>query len=263
MSDVMPSPKLLPLPSIPYSYSLSLPLLTATFSSIVILVQFGSTYVHAYFHSTSELTTFLDVLTDSIVENESYDRDISRVGKLEDRIRLGRLLSEIRKCGHELREQVDGLVVNSGERDMRLRGKMRLLWVWKRKGLNGRMKRLDSLRMRFLVAYMGIVAAGGVMIQEKEKEKERETGLGIFGSPQRGPRRSLPATLEESLVRPPPLRRITSSAIGHNEGTGGPQRAGWMGVVSELQNSPLMHKRRASIEQSSSSGSPRSPRTFI
>jgi hypothetical protein len=259
MSDVMPSAKPLPLPSISYSYSLSLPLLTATFSSVVILVQFGSTYVHAYFHSTSEITTFLDVLTDAIVENESYDRDISRVGKLEDRIRLGRLLGEIRKLGDELREQVDGLVVNSGERDMRLRGKMRLLWVWKRKGLNGRMKRLDSLRMRFLVAYMGIVAAGGVMAQEKEKEN----GLGIFGSPQRGPRRSLPATLEESIVRTPPLRRITSNAMGHNEGTGGPQRAGWMGVVSELQNSPLMHKRRASIEQSSSSGSPRSPRTMI
>ncbi|KAM3079396.1 hypothetical protein ACMFMG_005828 [Clarireedia jacksonii] len=230
MSDVMPSPKPLPLP----------------------------TYVHAYFHSTSELTTFLDVLTDSIVENESYDRDISRVGKLEDRIRLGRLLGEIRKCGDELKEQVDGLVVNSGEKDMRLRGRMRLLWVWKRKGLNGRMKRLDSLRMRFLVAYMGIVAAGGVMTEEKEKEN----ALGIFGSPQRAPRRSLPATLEESIVRTP-LRRITSNAIGHNEGTGGPQRAGWMGVVSELQNSPLMHKRRASIEQSSSSGSPRSPRTMI
>lgn len=193
------------------------------------------------------------MLESSVQENASYDHDISRISKLEDKLRLAGMVREIQRCGDDLRELLNKMV--SKEDHKRLKLGSRILWGTTRRDLEERVRKLDLLRMRFLVVYLGMVAAKTEVVL-KEKEREKEDADKIFGSPIRS--RTLPSNLSENLKRTPPLRRITSNAIGHNEGTGSPQRSGWLGVVSELQSSPLMHKRRASVEQSSSIGSPRS-----
>ncbi|KAJ8062386.1 hypothetical protein OCU04_008929 [Sclerotinia nivalis] len=234
----------------------------ATAVSLPILVQTLLTHLSAYNTAPQDLTTYLSVLESSVSENASYDHDISRISKLEDKLRLAGMVREIQKCGDELRELLDKMV--SKEDHKRLKLGSRILWGTTRRDLEERVRKLDLLRMRFLVVYLGMVAAKTeVVLKEKEKEREKEDadkvsgmGIGPLGSPIRS--RTLPSNLSENIKRTPPLRRITSNAIGHNEGTGSPQRSGWMGVVNELQSSPLMHKRRASVEQSSSIRSPRS-----
>ncbi|KAK8903607.1 hypothetical protein QC760_008073 [Botrytis cinerea] len=194
----------------------------ATAVSLPLLVQTLLTHLSAYNTAPQDLTTYLSVLESSVQENASYDHDISRISKLEDKLRLAGMVREIQKCGDDLRGLLNKMV--SKEDHKRLKLGSRILWGTTRRDLEERVRKLDLLRMRFLVVYLGMVAA----------------------------------KTEVNLKRTPPLRRITSNAIGHNEGTGSPQRSGWLGVVGELQSSPLMHKRRASVEQSSSIGSPRS-----
>ncbi|KAF7874116.1 hypothetical protein EAF04_002788 [Stromatinia cepivora] len=229
----------------------------ATAVSLPIIVQTLLTHLSAFNTAPQDLSTYLSVLESSVSENASYDHDISRISKLEDKLRLAGMVREIQKCGDELRELLDKMV--SKEDHKRLKLGSRILWGTTRRDLEERVRKLDLLRMRFLVVYLGMVAAKTeVVLKEKEKEDaDKVSGMvGPLGSPIRS--RTLPSNLSENIKRTPPLRRITSNAIGHNEGTGSPQRSGWMGVVNELQSSPLMHKRRASVEQSSSIGSPRS-----
>lgn len=232
----------------------------ATAVSLPILVQTLLTHLSAYNTAPQDLNTYLSVLESSVSENASYDHDISRISKLEDKLRLAGMVREIQKCGDELRGLLDKMVRKEDHKRLKLGS--RILWGTTRRDLEERVRKLDLLRMRFLVVYLGMVAAKTeVVLKEKEREREREdadkVAMGL-ASPVRS--RTLPNNLSENIKRTPPLRRITSSAIGHNEGTGSPQRSGWLGVVSELQSSPLMHKRRASVEQSSSVGSPRSER---
>ncbi|TGO49597.1 hypothetical protein BOTNAR_0425g00010 [Botryotinia narcissicola] len=223
----------------------------ATAVSLPLLVQTLLTHLSAYNTAPQDLTTYLSVLESSVQENASYDHDISRISKLEDKLRLAGIVREIQRCGDDLRELLNNMV--SKEDHKRLKLGSRILWGTTRRDLEERVRKLDLLRMRFLVVYLGMVAAKTEVVL---KEREKEDVDKIFGSPIRS--RTLPSNLSENLKRTPPLRRIMSNAIGHNEGTGSPQRSGWLGVVSELQSSPLMHKRRASVEQSSSIGSPRS-----
>ncbi|APA16104.1 hypothetical protein SS1G_10249 [Sclerotinia sclerotiorum 1980 UF-70] len=243
-------------PSLPTSLLLTC---AATAISLPILIQTLLTHLSAYNTAPQDLNTYLSVLESSILENASYDHDISRISKLEDKLRLAGMVREIQKSGDELRELLDKMVRTEDHK--RLRFGSRVLWGTRRRDLEERVRKLDLLRMRFLVVYLGMVAAKTeVVLKEKEREKEdadkvSSMGIGSLGSPIRS--RTLPSNLSENIKRTPPLRRITSNAIGHNEGTGSPQRSGWMGVVNELQSSPLMHKRRASVEQSSSIGSPR------
>jgi len=149
-----------------------LPLLTivlltaACLLSLVVLVQVGATYTSAYLSAPSEITTFIDAVDFSIQENESYDKDVSRVQKLEDKLRLGKLLREIQRCSDDLREDLNGLLADEG--GTRIRTQKRLLWANKRKRLEERVRRLDMLRMRFLVVYMGISVT-----QEKPEKHEK------------------------------------------------------------------------------------------
>lgn len=107
------------------------------------------------------------------------------------------------------------------------------------------------LRMRFLVVYMGLVAAKATeSTQAKDPEKQHHI-------PRAPPRPNFSHALTEGVLRKPPLRRLTTQAMGHNEHAGAVQKTGWLGVVAELQNSPRMHKRHASIENALAS--PRSP----
>jgi hypothetical protein len=219
--------------------------------AIFVVAQIVIVYTTAYLEAPSQITTFIDAVDFSIQENESYDRDVAKVTRLEDKLRMGRLLREIQKCGDDLREDLNSLLVEEGT--MRLRSSSRILWATKRTRLEERMRRLDLLRMRFLVVYMGLIAAKSTSEQGPAKDPEKH-----YHSPKMQLRPSLPHALTESITRKPPLRRLTTQAMGHNDASGGMQKMGWAGVVAELQSSPLMHKRHASIE--TSMASPTSPR---
>jgi hypothetical protein len=224
-------------------------LLTACLVSVFVLGQIATTYTTAYLAAPSEITTFIDTVDFSIQENESYDRDVAKVQRLEDKLRMGKLLREIQKCGDDLREDLNKLLIDEG--GTRLRSSTRLFWAAKRGRLEERMRRLDLLRMRFLVVYMGLIAAKSTE-QPRDPEKQHQH------TPKMTLRPGLPRALTEGIQKKPPLRRLATQAMGHNDHVGEAPKQGWMGVVAELQNSPLMHKRHASIE--TAMASPRSPR---
>ncbi|KAJ9164706.1 hypothetical protein NKR19_g1123 [Coniochaeta hoffmannii] len=240
--------------------------LTALLLSLAVLSQIVSRYTAAYIAAPHEIAAFVDAVDSSISENESYDRDVARLQRLEDKLRLGRLLREIQRGGDDLREELNGLLV--GEDDSRLRTSARLLWANKRLKLEERVRRLDLLRMRFLVIYMSIVAGASGEVAAKQqaasKEKDKERDLEKAALHEHHHERSeprpghLPRSLTEGIQKKPPLRRLTTQAIGHQENTHTPHRLGWAGVVKELQLSPRMHQRHASIERSMSQ-TPSSP----
>ncbi|KAH8811711.1 hypothetical protein F5884DRAFT_286323 [Xylogone sp. PMI_703] len=227
--------------------------LTACIVSICVISQTAATYISAYLVAPSEIVVFIDAVDSSIQENESYDRDLGRVQKLEDKLRLERLLRDIQKTGDDLREDLNGMLIDDG--GTRLRSSARVLWAVKKRHLEESIRRLDLLRMRFLVVYMGLIAAKNPVPDPpsyKELEKQRPV------TPKKRP--ALPFGLAEAISEPPPLRRVTTQPMGHqamgyNPLVGGGAPQGWAGVVAELQSSPLMHKRHASIENGM--GSPR------
>jgi hypothetical protein len=220
--------------------------LTALLLSLAVLAQIVTSYTNAYMAAPREITTFIDAVDFSIQENESYDRDVAKVQRLEDKIRLGRLLREIQKEGDDLREDLNRILISEG--GTTLRTGARILWASKRRALEDRVRRVDLLRMRFLVVYMGIIAAN----TEKQggPPKDPEKSNGPFQTPTKP---MLPRALTEGITRKhPPLRRLTTQAIGHNANVAGDHRKGWAGVVQELQRSPRMHQRHASIESAMS-----------
>lgn len=232
--------------------------LTALTLSTVVLAQNLATYVSAYLAAPTEVTVFLDTVDFSIQENESYDRDVERLPLLGDKIRLGRLVREIQKGGDDLREELGRLLVS--EDAPALRTGARLLWAARRRALEDRVRRLDQLRMRFLVVYLGVVTAAAsknVPTPPKDPEKFLARLNDDLASP--SPRPALPKGLTESITKRPPLRRLTTQAIGHNQDTGGSHKAGWFGVVQELQKSPKMQQRHASIETAMNTPSPLPP----
>ena len=229
--------------------------LTALLLSLAVLSQIASRYAAAYLAAPREVASFVDAVDSSISENESYDRDVAKVRRLDDKLRLGRLLRDIQKGGDDLREELNGLLV--AEDDSRLRTSARLLWASRRVELEGQLRRMDLLRMRFLVIYMGIVAGTAAETAAKQQQqqqqqqassgaKDPEKAAARYAVPEPG---RLPRSLTDSIKEKPlPLRRLTTQAIGHQEIVETPHRMGWAGVVRELQRSPLLHKRHASIE---------------
>ncbi|KAG6009031.1 hypothetical protein E4U21_003362 [Claviceps maximensis] len=219
--------------------------LAALALSLVVVGQVAATYWSAYVAAPHEMAAFVDTVDFSIQENESYDRDVAKVQRLEDKIRLGQLLREIQKGSDDLREQLNCIVVSDGATS--LTTSARLLWGAKRGQLADRVRRLDLLRMRFLVVYMGIMASvvdrnpppPPPLPQDPEK-------ISPFSSPTTKP--SLKKSFAESAANRLPLRRLTTQAIGHQEHVSTPHRKGWAGVVEELQTSPRMQQRHASIE---------------
>ena len=226
--------------------------LTALLLATIVLAQVVATYSSAYIAAPKEIATFIDTVDFSIQENESHDRDVAKVQRLDDKLRLGRLLREIQKCGDDLREELNSLVIAEGSTTMHTGA--RLLWASRRTQLEDRVRRLDLLRMRFLVVYMGIITSVA------DKQPPAPPPLPPMArDPEKMPVRASPhkPTIRKSntmgpppVKRGPPPRRLTTQAVGHNESTGRPHRNGWAGVVHELQTSLLMHNRRTSIEQS-------------
>lgn len=229
--------------------------LTALALSLVVVAQILTTYSAGYMAAPTEIATFLDTVDFSIQENESHDRDVAKVQRLEDKIRLGRLLREIQKTGDDLREDLNALLLDDDSTT--LRTSARFLWAAKSAKLQDRVRRLDLLRMRFLVVYMGVITAN---IQKQQQPPQTPLSpppppppplpidpekTGAFTTPTKpGLKKSY--TDGPGPKRGPPLRRLTTQAIGHS---GTPHRRGWAGVVQELQMSPRMQQRHASIEE--------------
>lgn len=234
--------------------------LTALLLSLAVLAQAAGRYARAYREAPAQAAAFLDVVDSSIAENESYDRDIAKVKRLEDKLRLGRLLRDIQRGGDALREDLNALVV--GEGDPRLRLGARLCWASRRLELEDKVRRLDLLRMRFLVVHMGIIAAAAAEAAERTdaaaaaaaRDPEKSSDF-LPLTPRSG---GLPKALADGIKSKPPLRRLTVQAIGHQENVEGGHRKGWAGVVKELQKSPLLRERHASIEMAMSR-TPRAP----
>lgn len=225
--------------------------LTALSLSFVVLAQIASTYSAAYINAPKEIATFIDTVDFSIQENEDYDRDVAKVQRLDDKIRLGRLLREIQKGGDDLREELNGLLLAEG--GTTLRTSARILWASKRSQLEERVRRLDLLRMRFLVVYMSVLTTAVEKPAQppppapplpSDPEK-----IAAFTTPLKP---TLAKSLTDSITRRPPLRRLTTQAIGHQDTMTRPHKKGWAGVVEELQTSPRMQQRHASIEQAMS-----------
>ncbi|KAH6631183.1 hypothetical protein B0J18DRAFT_354624, partial [Chaetomium sp. MPI-SDFR-AT-0129] len=232
--------------------------LTALLLSLAVLAQILSRYAKAYLDAPSEVSVFLDAVDSSIAENESYDRDIAKVQRLDDKLRLGRLLRDIQRTGDALREDLNALVV--GEDDPRLHNGARLWWASYRVRLEEKVRRLDLLRMRFLVIHMSIIATTATESAARKdrassapRDPEKPVDLpltpprfGGSGNPSGG----LPKSLADAIKSKPPLRRITVPPIGATlpDNTESGPRKGWAGVVMELQRSPLLRERHASIE---------------
>jgi len=227
---------------------------------VVVVAPILNIYASAYYAAPREITTFVDAVDGSIQENESYDSDVSKVSRLEDKVRLNNLLREIQKHGDDLREDLNRLVVEEG--GTRLRASTRILWAYHRQRLEERVRRIDMLRMRFLVVFMGIVAT---TTGERQKDPAR-TAPKVSektAPPPPPPPPALPVDLHKAVAdgikRKPPLRRLTTQAMGHNEKTEHTHRSGWFGVVAELQRSPILRQRHASIEEAMRSPPPMSP----
>jgi len=241
----------------------------AAFLSLVVCAQILATYTTAYMAAPQEVTTFLDAADFSIQENENYDRDIARIPRLEDKMRLGQLLREIQKCGDDLREDLNQIVI--GESGTTLRTSARVLWAGHRRGLEERVRRLDMLRMRFLVVHMGIISTAAGEREKQALIKEKQASLNT--PPASGDQyhhhecaRNVPHMPE--TPRPPHLQALHNSigeiatnkrpqltriktqshSMGHSDKRSQPQRLGWLGVVEELRKSPILKQRHASIE---------------
>lgn len=214
---------------------------SATGMTIVMIAQAANSYWTAYRVAPQEVANFIDTLDFSIEENEGYDRDVSRVQRLEDKIRLNRLLREIQRIGDDLRDDLNRLVRE--ESATTLRTSSRIMWASKRAQIEERMKRLDSLRMRFMMVYLGIITSVA------EKQPPPPPPLPEKTAAYTTPNRLSAKKSFDDLPKRTPSRRLTTQAIGHHEHVETPQRSGWAGVVQELQMSPRMRARHASIEK--------------
>ncbi|KAL7814062.1 hypothetical protein V8C26DRAFT_149433 [Trichoderma gracile] len=231
---------------------------TATGMSIVMIAQTANSFWTAYKNAPQEMAGFIDALDFSLEESECFDRDVSRVQRLEDKIRLNRMLREIQRVGDDLRDELSRLVLEE-KGVTTLRTSSRLMWASKRAQLEERIKRLDVLRMRFVMVYLGIITS----MAEKQvpppppppppppmpRQQPDKTAYTTPTKP------SAKKSFDE-FARRTPARRLTTQAIGHNEHVETPQRSGWAGVVEELQSSPRMRERHASIEKLMERSSP-------
>jgi hypothetical protein len=247
-------------------FSTTLFLLIALLLALAVLSQSLTKYTTAYLSAPTEIRTFEDCAEFCIKENETYGADIEKIPRREDKSRLERLLHEIQRCGDDLREELNGILDKDegGEGgETRLSTSARLLWASKRGRLEEHVRRLDLLRMRFLVVYMGLVAAkmsgGGEARAPMGATKDPET-FGHGAMPVKADRRpSLSHALSEQITKKQPPRRLVTQAMGHNNSADGNAMGGWGSVMRELQMSPKMHKRHASIEAGMMNGMTKLP----
>lgn len=239
-------------------------ILAALLLSLLTIGQVVASHAYAYSSAPIEVQTFLEAANSSIAENESFDHDIMRL-QASDRPRLIKLLGSIQKCGDDLLEDLNKLTVEGS--DSKLKTHSMLLWKTHKERLEARLRRLDLLRMRFLILQMGLVAASLTAsshpVIHHGKAAERRAPTGQFARPVM-PQHALTETIKkisekksdaekkgEGLRTTP--RRVMSAQTGHNnqQVERGPQFS-MASVISELQSSPKLHMRRASIERRTS-----------
>lgn len=284
-------------------YSVFLVIFTALLLSLAVLTQFLAIFASDIVSASGELGIFTSYLESSVQENKSFDIDISSLvgsASLKDRMRLSLLLQEIQKCGDDMRENLNRLLATdldtsasskvSGSGEMKLKSGARLLWGSKKKALEDMVKKIDMLRLRFLVVYMSIVASSHRInhpptpprTPEKQivhpevwagrNPKSRDSQWSSVSSRDSTdmasstmssePRPGIAHAMTDGMIASSPqgnggpkvpplqLRMSNTQSMGHNDNSGGGQRMGWMGVVAELQRSPVMRERHASIERS-------------
>ncbi|KAI0875470.1 hypothetical protein GGS24DRAFT_489289 [Hypoxylon argillaceum] len=246
-----------PSPSLLWSI---VPIVSAISLAFGVITPIITTHTIAYMAAPREITTFVDAVDCSIQENENYDCDVAKVSRLEDKVRLDRLLREIQKQGDDLREEVNRLVVEDGGTTLRMSA--RVLWAEHRKQLEDRVRRLDMLRMRFLVIFMGIVTTTtGERAKDPARNAPKEPEKVIPPPPPPPPpvpRPGISKAYSEGNQQTP-SRRLTTQTMGYSEKTEHTHRSGWFGVVAELQRSPILRQRHASIEAAMRSPTPLSP----
>lgn len=233
-------------------------ILAALLLSLLTIGHVVASHVYAYNSGPLEFHTFLDAANSSIAENESFDHDITRL-QPSDRPRLIKLLDSIQKCGDDLREDLNRLTVDGSDR--KLRTQSLLLWKTHRDRLETQLRRLDLLRMRFLTLHMGLLAHSATHPHpHNEKAAERRAPEGQFPRPAM-PKHALTDTLQKikekgaHMEKKPSTsqRSMSAARTGHNmqDIAKGPQFS-MASVISELQSSPKLHMRRASIERRTS-----------
>jgi len=239
--------------------------LTALLLSLVVVAHTASRYTTACLHAPGEVSAFLEALDASIAENETYNTDIAKLKRVDDKARLARLLRDIQKGCDGLREDLNGLLVGEvGSSHPQLRNGARMFWAGHRVGLEGKLRRLDLLRMRFLVVHMGFITSIASEAATRQQEVAATAAAAAAAAETERPYHPLAAprpspfsrALTDSIKAKPPLRRLTAPPPGtppgpsQQESVEGNHRRGWAGVVQELQRSPLLHKRHTSIEMS-------------
>lgn len=233
-------------------------ILAALLLSLLTIGHVVASHVYAYKSAQLEFHTFFDAANSSIAENTSFEHDITGL-QPSDRPRLIKLMNAIQKCGDDLREDLGRLTVDGS--DSKLRTQSMLLWKTHRERLETRLRRLDLLRMRFLTLLMGLVAASHTASthphSHHEKASERRAPEGQFSRPMM-PKHALTETLHKIKEKgayaekkpSAPQRSMSAARTGHNmqDIAKGPQFS-MASVISELQSSPKLHMRRASIER--------------
>ncbi|KAI5860057.1 hypothetical protein GGS23DRAFT_582296 [Durotheca rogersii] len=248
-------------PSLSLSWTQIL-VVTALCLSVTVSTQVLTNYTASYLTAPLEIAAFLEIVNSSAEVNKGFDIDVEKVHKFKDRWQLDQLLRDIRRNSEALREDLSRITISEG--GTTLRTSARILWAIHKPRLEGRVRRLDVLRAHFLVEYMSIVAtttSDRVIQAEKSALKDLEKALAPHPHTPRpgGIPSGLSKALTEGIKNRAPLRSISTpppTAHGHTEQ---PHRMGWMGVVQELQSSPLMHRRHASIEMAMRSPPPMSP----
>ncbi|KAJ8122844.1 hypothetical protein O1611_g9740 [Lasiodiplodia mahajangana] len=219
-----------PSPSLLWSI---VPIVSAISLAFGVITPIITTHTIAYIAAPREISTFVDAVESSVQENENYNCDVAKVSRLEDKWRKG---------------------------GTTLRITARMLWAEHRKQLEDRVRRLDMLRMRFLVIFMGVITTGerakdAARTAPKEPEKPIPPAP---PPPPPAPRPGISKAYSEGNQQTP-SRRLTTQTMGYSEKTEHTHRSGWFGVVAELQRSPILRQRHASIEAAMRSPTPLSP----
>ena len=232
-------------------------ILAALLLSLLTIALVVVSHIKAYLATPQELHIFVEAAASSIDENEAFGHDIERL-KPDDRPRMIRLLGQIQKCGDDFSEDLDRLMIEGSK----TKPKNSALFLWKhhRERLQWRLQRLDLLRQRFLILYMGAVASA-LPAHEKPEAMSRMAPKGQFARP--GIPHSLAEGVKKKATRveqpdkqppqpstPQPRQRLTMAATGHStQEMGAQHQMSFSNVIRELQLSPKLHNRRASIER--------------
>src|SRR5438045_9445380 len=96
-------------------FATTLFLSVALLLALAVLSQTLTKYTTAYLLAPMETRTFEDCAEFCIQENETYGADIEKIQRLEDKLRLDRLLQEIKRCDEDLREELNEMIADEND----------------------------------------------------------------------------------------------------------------------------------------------------